>query len=97
MPPLQPVSTAMSLETSKDLFPSDTFSFGSLSLPPKKKQSKETVFLTDEEAYRGIAPQEISRGMRSYSCTREECKHLHFSTLEGPDSVKEHIAMHHRE
>ena len=75
------------------------FQFTTLSLPPAqkefKKEREEKVFITDAEAQKGIAPLEISRGMRSYSCTSKECKHLHFTTFEGPNSVKEHIAIYH--
>ena len=62
----------------------------------KEWRREEKVFITDAEAQVGIPPQEISLGMRSYSCSSEECKNLHFSSFEGPNSVKEHIAIHHR-
>ena len=62
----------------------------------KERKREEKVFITDAEAQVGIPPQEISLGMRSYSCSSEECKNLHFSSFEGPNSVKEHIAIHHR-
>ena len=107
MPPLQPVTTKQpSTMAAKGLINSPSFSpkkfqFNTLSLPPAKKEFKkereEKVFITDAKAQKGIAPLEISRGMRSYSCTSKECKHLHFTTFEGPNSVKEHIAIHHRE
>jgi hypothetical protein len=106
MPPLQPVTSKQpSSMAAKGLFNSlnsnqRKFQFNTLSLPPAKKEFKrereEKVFITDAEAQKGIAPLEISRGMRSYSCTSEECKHLHFTTFEGPNSVKEHIAIYHR-
>ena len=107
MPPLQPVTSKQpSTMATKGLFNSPNFNpkkfqFNTLSLPPAKKEFKkegeDKVFITDAEAQQGIAPLEISRGMRSYSCTSEGCKHLHFTTFEGPNSVKEHIAIHHRE
>ena len=62
----------------------------------KEWRREEKVFITDAEAQVGIPPQEISLGMRSYSCSSEECKNLHFSSFEGPNSVKEHMAIHHR-
>lgn len=83
--------------SSKQSFPIDNPHLGS----PNKKDCAKTkegkVFITDAEAQHGIAPLEISRGMRSYSCMSEECKNLHFTSLEGPDSIKEHIAKYHRE
>lgn len=86
MPPLQPVTTKQpSTMAAKGLINSPSFSpkkfqFNTLSLPPAKKEFKkereEKVFITDAEAQKGIAPLEISRGMRSYSCkcTSNECK-----------------------
>ena len=62
----------------------------------KERQREEKVFITDAEAHVGIPPQEINLGMRSYSCSSEECKNLHFTSFEGPNSVKEHMALHHR-
>eukprot|EP00092_Neocalanus_flemingeri_P096477 GFUD01122818.1.p1 GENE.GFUD01122818.1~~GFUD01122818.1.p1 ORF type:complete len:521 (+),score=109.89 GFUD01122818.1:62-1624(+) len=108
LPTLQPVPSkpttnikATGLFNTQNFNPK-TFPFNTLRLPPPmkkdfKKENEEKVFITDAEAEKGIAPLEISRGMRSYSCMSEECKNLHFSSLEGPNSVKEHIARHHRE
>ena len=106
LPTLQPVNSKPSkIITTKGLFNTQnfnpkTFPFNTLCLPTSKKDFKkereEKVFITDAEAEKGIAPLEISRGMRSYSCTSAECKNLHFSSFEGPNSVKEHIAIHHR-
>ena len=59
----------------------------------KGLRREEKVFITDAEAQVGIPPQEISLGMRSYSCSSEECKNLHFSSFEGPNSVKGYMAV----
>ena len=90
VPPFQPVSSKSVL--SKQNFQPKDF-------PSHKVFSEERagkVFITDAEAQEGIAPQDISLGMRSYSCSSEECKNLHFGSFEGPNSVKEHIAIHHK-
>ena len=43
-----------------------------------------------------VPPGEVSSGIRSYTCCiSDKCRHLRFTRLEGPDSVKEHIRMFH--
>ena len=42
-----------------------------------------------------VAPGEVSRGMRDYSCSHAGCRHLQFSCLDGPSSVREHIKLFH--
>ena len=48
-----------------------------------------------EVGERCVAPLEVSRGIRDYSCSFAECRHLHFTALDGPQSVREHMKLHH--
>ena len=48
-----------------------------------------------EVGQRCVAPLEVSRGIRDYSCSFSECRHLHFTALDGPHSVREHMKLHH--
>ena len=93
MPPLQPVSPK-SLLSKQNFQPKNVPSHKVCR--EEREERAEKVFITDAEAQEGIAPQDISLGMRSYSCSSEECKNLHFGSFEGPNSVKEHIAIHHK-
>ena len=44
---------------------------------------------------RCVAPTMVSRGIRDYSCSFYECRNLHFTALDGPHSVREHMKLHH--
>ena len=44
---------------------------------------------------RCVAPLDVSRGVRDYSCSFYECRNLHFTALDGPHSVREHMKLHH--
>ena len=48
-----------------------------------------------EVGQRCVAPLEVSRGIRDYSCSFAQCRHLHFTALDGPHSVREHMKLHH--
>jgi len=43
---------------------------------------------------RCVAPLDVSRGVRDYSCSFYECRNLHFTALDGPHSVREHMKLH---
>ena len=48
-----------------------------------------------EVGERCVAPVDVSRGVRSYTCNYEECHNLQFSALHGPNSLREHMKLHH--
>ena len=55
-----------------------------------------TVKTEDSEVpERCVAPLDVSRGMRDYSCSHATCRHLQFSCLDGPSSVREHMKLYH--
>jgi len=58
---------------------------------------QEKVFITSEEAEQGINPMDINKGMRSYRCQSSSCRHLKFSSLDGPQGVREHMLNCHPE
>ena len=45
-----------------------------------------------EDSSRWVAPLDVSRGMRDYSCSHVKCRDLHFSCLEH---VREHMKLCH--
>ena len=44
---------------------------------------------------RCVAPLDVSRGMRDYTCSHVSCRHLQFTCLDGPNSVREHMKLYH--
>ena len=43
-----------------------------------------------------VSPGEVNTGIRNYKCTiSSQCSHLVFSSLDGPNSVKEHVKIYH--
>jgi len=58
---------------------------------------QEKVFITSEEAEQGVNPMDINKGMRSYRCQSSSCRNLKFSSLDGPQGVREHMLSCHPE
>ena len=58
-------------------------------------EGKEEKY-TEDMATTCVAPGDVSAGIRDYTCrVSEHCRHLRFTRLEGPQSVREHIKLCH--
>jgi len=65
--------------------------------PRASSRIQEKVFITSEEAEQGVNPMDINKGMRSYRCQSSSCRNLKFSSLDGPQGVREHMLSCHPE
>ena len=48
-----------------------------------------------EGGYMCVPPTEVSSGIREYVCSNDNCKHLKFTSWDGPMGVKEHNKLCH--
>ena len=61
---------------------------------PGMFEEKETY--AEDMSSTCVPPGDVSSGMRDYSCSvSDKCRHLRFTRLEGPQSVREHIKLCH--